>query len=114
MRRTFGALLALSAVPRPSGIHNPTRKQLMVATANFAFAEDDEDRLTNWMLANIEIRAYVTRTDSLAKLERAVGAVLKPPLDQERHPFWMPNPWRQPIAASRKSVREALRGELRL
>jgi hypothetical protein len=112
VRRTFGALLGLSAIPRPSRITAPTRKQLMTMTANFAFNDVEERRLTAWMLSNIEVRAYATRTVALGKLERDVGARLKPPLDQEREPFWAPNPWRVPVATAREGIRLELRRQL--
>ncbi len=108
VRRTFGALLGLSAMPRPSRIEKPTRKQLMTMTANFAFPPAEDELLTEWMLANLQIRAFATRASSLSAVERAVGAALRPPLDQERTPFWMPNPWREPVASARERVRLAV------
>jgi len=83
----------------------------MTATANFAFVAADEVRLTEWMVASIEIRAYATPSASLATLERAVGGQLRPPLDQEREPFWSPNPWREAVASAREHIRHALRSE---
>jgi hypothetical protein len=109
VRRTFGSLLGLAAIPRPSRIENPTRKQLMTMTANFAFAPGEDERLTAWMLANLQIRAFATRASPLGAVERAVGAVLWPPLDQERTPFWSPNPWRDPVASARERIRLAVR-----
>ncbi len=109
VRRTFGALLHLAAIPRPSRSETPTRKQVMVMTANFAFPPAEDEQLTAWMLDNLQIRALATKASGLRAFERAVGAVLRPPLDQERTPFWMPNPWREPVASARERTRLAVR-----
>ena len=114
VRRTFGALLGLSAITRPSTIASPTRKQLMTMTANFAFTRDDDSRLSDWMLANLEIRAFEAVVPWLGDLERAVGAALRPPLDQELKPLWTPNPWRSSVASARERMRLALRTDLGL
>ena len=114
VRRTFGALLGLSATTRPSTIASPTRKQLMTMTANFAFTRDDDSRLSDWMLANLEIRAFEAVVPWLGDLERAVGAALRPPLDQELKPLWTPNPWRSSVASARERMRLALRTDLGL
>jgi hypothetical protein len=114
VRRTFGSLLGLCAITRPSRIVGPTRKQLMTATANFAFEAPDDERLTEWMLTNLEIRVFVTLWSPLKTFERRVGSVLRPPLDQEREPFWSPNPWREPVGRARERNRIALRAGLGL
>lgn len=114
VRRTFGALLELSAIPRPAPGDRPTRRQQMTATANFALSAADERRLTQWMLAHLEMRVYPISTAPLKDLEREVGGRLKPPLDQERVPFWEPNPWREPVARAREKIRTRLRHDLGL
>ena len=114
VRRTLAALLGLRPIPRPSGITNPSRRQLMQATANFGVAPADEERLTTWMLANLDLRTAASGWPSLEKLERKMGAVLKPPLDQERLPMWGPNPWRQIVSDARQSMRDSLRKGLGL
>ena len=114
VRRTFGSLLGLRAIPRPSAIADPTRKQLMTMTANFAFDHDDDVRLTQWMLSNLAIRAFPSSFTPLAALERRVGAAFRPPLDQERKAFWTPNPWRDQVHDARARLRTLLRIELGL
>jgi hypothetical protein len=81
----------------------------MTLTANFAFAPAEDERLTAWMIARLQIRALATKASPLSAVERAVGAALRPPLDQERKPFWMPNPWRVSVASARERIRLALR-----
>ena len=114
VRRTLGALLCLEAIPRSGKVESPTRKQLMTATANFAFTLDDDRRLSEWMFANLDIRTFATTVSPLAYLERAVGRALRPPLDQDPKPFWTPNPWRPFVASARKRIRAGLRLELGL
>jgi hypothetical protein len=109
VRRTFGSLLGLRAIPRPSRIVGPTRKQSITATANFAFEPQDDERLTEWMHTNLEIRVFVATWSPLEHLERLVGGVLRPPLDQEKVPFWSPNPWRPLVALARERNRIRLR-----
>lgn len=41
----------------------------------------------------------------LRHLELAVGAILRPPLDQDRPPMWQPNPWRAQVKAARERLR---------
>jgi hypothetical protein len=112
VRRTCGSLLGLCAISRPSGIVNPTRKQLMTVTANFAFEPTDDRRLTEWMLANLGIRVFPTRWSPLKTLERRVGSLLRPPLDQEKDPLWSPNPWRSSVAGARERNQTRLRAVL--
>jgi hypothetical protein len=112
VRRTFGALLGFKPIPRPSRIMNPDRRQLMTMTANYAFTDEDDSKLTEWMVSHLAIRVFASSHASLGLLERAVGARLRPPLDQEQRPFWEPNPWRIPVAAARKRVRDQLRAQL--
>jgi hypothetical protein len=114
VRRTLAALLGLRPIPRPSGIAKPTRSQLMQATANFGIEAADEEHLTTWMLANLELRTAASGWRPLETLERKVGAALKPPLDQERSPMWGPNPWRAMVTDARQSMRDSLRRELGL
>lgn len=108
-KRTFAGLLGLRSCSRPSKIVNPTRKQLMTGTANFGLIADDENRLTDWMVANLFVRAGTSKWIPLETLERAVGALLRPPLDQERTPMWLPNPWRRQVSAARERLRLAAR-----
>ena len=92
VRRTFGALLCMEAIPRPSRIVKPDRRQLMTMTANYAFAGDDDPKLTEWMVRHLAIRVFPSSYSPLGVLERAVGARLRPPLDQEQRAFWEPIP----------------------
>jgi len=77
----------------------------MKITESFAFPPAEDRHLTAWMLDNLQIRAIATGVSPLGEFERAVGAILRPPLDQERKPFWTPNPWRTPVASARERAR---------
>lgn len=114
VRRTLASLLGLPGIPRPTKLKNPTRKQMMQRTANFALGDDDDIWLSEWMAENLEIRGTSSSYRPLRDLERIVGAQLRPPLDQERVPLWSPNPWRAQVAAARDSTRRELRRTLGL
>ena len=114
VRRTLAALLGLRGIPRPTKLANPTRKQMLQLTANFALGEEDDIWLSAWMAENLAIRGIGSAHRPLRDLERAVAAQLRPPLDQERVPLWSPNPWRAPVADARESTRRELRRELGL
>lgn len=105
LRRTLAALLDLQSCPRPSRIEAPTPEQLQTMTSNYGLLPDDETKLTTWMIENLEVRAAETGSEPLPQLERTVGVVLRPPLDQERTPLWSPNPWRVQVADARARLR---------
>lgn len=113
-RRAVAALLDLESCPRPSRIAHPTRKQLMQMTANFGLVPADEERLTSWMMQKLLVRVVVSDWDPLCQLERALGPMMRPPLDQEKPPLWSPNPWRPPIEAARERLRMQARGKVGL
>jgi hypothetical protein len=114
IRRTLAALLELSPIPRKSGVREPSRRQLMTMSANYSLVESDDLRLTHWMEESLEVRAIEVHREPLKDFERAVGAVLKPPLDQERPPMWTPNPWRIQVGAARGRMRSIVRSEIGL
>jgi hypothetical protein len=105
VRRTFAALLDLESRPRHSRIAQPSERQLRVLTANFDLVAEADEHLSAWMVRSLVVRAAPTSWVPLKDLERAVGAVLCPPLDQERVPMWSPNPWRDQVAAARERLR---------
>lgn len=109
LRRTLAALLDLASCTRPSRIAAPTPEQLRTMTSNYGLTPDDEARLTAWMIENLDVRAAATGSEPLPQLERVVGAVLRPPLDQERTPLWSPNPWRTQVAEARARLRTRAR-----
>jgi hypothetical protein len=106
LRRTLGSLLDLESRPRHTTIEYPTEKQLRTLVTNFDLTEADDDRLTRWMSTNIELCAVASSFTPLRDLERTIGAMLRPPLDQERSPMWQPNPWRAQVAAARRRLRD--------
>lgn len=114
VRRTLAALLGLSPTLRRSRVREPTRKQLMTMSANYSIVGPDDRRLTDWMQQNLEVRGVETTWQPLGGLERAVGAVLKPPLDQETPPMWTPNPWRAQVSEARKRMRSIVRRDVGL
>jgi hypothetical protein len=109
VRRTFAGLLDFESRPRRSGIAAPTPRQLRTITTNFDLTKEDDDRLTEWMQGNLVIRAAISPWNPLGQLERAVGAVLRPPLDQERSPMWEPNPWREQVTDARRRLQSRAR-----
>jgi hypothetical protein len=114
VRRTFAALLDLPVIPRPSRVAHPSRRQLMTMTANYALLAAEDEQLSTWMRENLVVRAVASTWASLTQLERATGAILKPSLDQERVPFWGPNPWRADVAAARERKRNEARRRIGL
>ena len=114
VRRTFAALLVLESQPRRSRLVAPTPKQFRTMTANFDLTDDDEERLTEWMVSNLTVRAATSQWMPLKDLERAVGAMIRPPLDQERKPMWSPNPWRDDVAMRRRRLQSQARAALGL
>jgi hypothetical protein len=111
-RRTFAALLDLESCPRPSRIAAPTPKQIERCITNYGLVPDDERRLTEWMIASLEVRSFASAWQPLNELERAAGAKLRPPFDQGRSPLWEPNPWRPYVAQRRRALRERARAAL--
>ena len=98
VRRSVGAILKaelrLTAIPRAAG-SSATNIQ------NFRFADDGEERLTNWMLANLECSNYRHDGDIVA-LERQLIADHGPPLCLK---LWR-NPQGRAIRALRKFCRD--------
>ena len=76
LRRSIGALLkeelALVAMPRGSGRTESNYR-------NYRFKPDGEDRLTSWMMENLEVGIYPTGGDHEA-VEKVLIAALQPPL----------------------------------
>lgn len=112
VRRTLAALLDLESVPRRTRIVDPTPKKVQTLVTNFDLAEHDDQYLSRWMVGNLEVCGFASSFSPLKDLERAIGAVLRPPLDQERSPMWQPNPWRQYVAERRQILRERARSHL--
>jgi hypothetical protein len=112
VRRTFAALLDLESCPRPSKIQHPSEPQIRRGLTNYGLIEEDDQKLTAWMEKNLDVRAAVSEWSPLEELERAAGAILKPPLDQERRALWAPNPWRAHVADRRAVLRERARSRL--
>jgi hypothetical protein len=112
VRRTFGALLGFSPTLRPTRLTRPTQRQLMTMSANYGLRPPDERRLTEWMCEQLDVRTFASDWTPLKQLERAVGALLKPPLDQERPPMWHPNPWYEFVAAARERLRHEVRRQI--
>lgn len=113
VRRTLASLLDLQSVPRRSGIRTPTPKQLQTMTTNFDLSPQDDDTLTRWMAEHIVLRATPSHWRPLRDLELAVGAVLRPPLDQDRPPMWSPNPWRDQVATARRRLGDRAKAHVR-
>lgn len=109
LRRTFAALLDLQSQPRRTKILKPTPQQLRTMATNFDLTADDDVRLTGWLAENVVLRAAVSRWAPLRDLELAVGAILRPPLDQDRPPMWAPNPWRPQVTAARRRLQARAR-----
>ncbi|MEX1046420.1 MAG: GIY-YIG nuclease family protein [Actinomycetota bacterium] len=109
LRRSLGALLDLESTPRKSRQATPDEKQLATLIQNYDLEEADDERLTEWMSKNLTVSVAPSSWKPLRDLERAVGAVLKPPLDQDRPPMWEPNPWREQVALVRGRLRERAR-----
>ena len=109
LRRTLASLLDLESRPRRTTIERPTQKQLRTLVTNFDLTDADDERLSRWMSENLEVVAAASAFTPLSDLERAVGAILHPPLDQERSPMWEPNPWRDQVAAARRRLRDRAR-----
>jgi hypothetical protein len=109
LRRTLASLLDLESRPRRTSIVNPTPKQVRILVTNFDLAERDDDHLTRWMVQHLEVCGVASTFSSLKKVERALGAELRPPLDQERPPMWRSNPWRDHVADRRQALRERAR-----
>ncbi len=109
VRRTFGALLDLESCPRRTTLISPTPRQLRTLTANYDLIPDDDDKLTAWMSSNLIIRGARSDWQPLRDLERAVGAIMRPPLDQEPRPMWEPNPWRSQVSDARERLRRRAR-----
>src|SRR5439155_13359997 len=101
--------LDLQSQPRRTSIAHPTAKQLRTMTTNFDLPQEDDDRLTDWLAANIAVRADQSAWQPLVDLERAVGAILRPPLDQGRPPMWEPNPWHAQVMAARRRLQARAR-----
>ena len=109
LRRTLASLLDLESRPRRTNIAYPTPEQVRALVANFDLAERDDERLTRWMAQHLTVCGVASIFSPLRKVERAVGAELRPPLDQERPPMWSPNPWRDYVAECRQALRERAR-----
>lgn len=105
VRRTLAALLDMDSCPRHNNISSPTHGQLLDLTSHYGLEGAEEGRLTEWMTENLVIRVAPSDWTPLEDLERAVGAVLCPPLDQAKKPLWGPNPWRQPVSCARERLR---------
>jgi hypothetical protein len=112
LRRTLASLLDLESRPRRTRIDHPTEKQLRTLVSNFDLTEVDDERLSHWMCLHLEVCAAPSAFTPLRHLERAVGASLHPPLDQERLPMWTPNPWRDQVKAARCRLRDRARATL--
>jgi hypothetical protein len=112
LRRTVASLLDLESRPRRTRIKNPTPRQLQTLVANFDLTERDDERLTRWMAEHLEVCGAASTFAQLKDLERALGVVLRPPLDQERPPMWEPNPWRAHVADRRRALRERAQSHL--
>jgi hypothetical protein len=97
-RRSLGAILYrqlhLKAIPRGSGLSATN-------CTNFRFTEDGEERLTQWMLKNLEYAIYPCGGD-IASLETQLIRESEPPLNLTK---WR-NPQKQKIAALRKQCRD--------
>jgi hypothetical protein len=97
-RRSIGAILKkalnLTAIPRAPGLSETNYK-------NFRFAEDGEDRLTQWMRVNLEYSIYPFDGD-VDELERRLIVENEPPLNLIK---WR-NPQNQKIRALRKACIE--------
>lgn len=109
LRRTLASLLDLESRPRRSTIADPTPEQARTLVANFDLTPSDDERLTSWMAQHLTVFAVPSIFRPLKMVERAVGAELRPPLDQERSPMWSPNPWRAHVAERRQVLRERAR-----
>jgi hypothetical protein len=90
-----------------------TPKQLQTMTTNFDLSPQDDDTLTRWMAEHIVLRAAPSHWRPLRDLELAVGAVLRPPLDQDRPTMWSPNPWRDQVATARRRLRDRAKAHVR-
>ena len=106
LRRTLASLLDMESRPRRTGIEHPTPEQLRTLITNFDLTEADDERLTRWMAENLDVCGSASRFSPLGDVERAVGAILHPPLDQERSPMWGPNPWREQVKEARLRLRD--------
>jgi hypothetical protein len=108
-RRTLASLLDLESRPRRTTIEHPTPKQLQTLVSNFDLTESADGVLSRWMKENLLVCAAASTFTPLRDLERAVGAVLRPPLDQDRPPMWTPNPWRPQVSEARGRLRDRAR-----
>jgi hypothetical protein len=109
LRRTLASLLDLESRARKTRILDPTPQQLRTLTANFDLSEHDDEVLSEWMAEHLRVCGLASRFSPLTKVERSVGAELRPPLDQERPPMWQPNPWRRFVADHRQVLRDRAR-----
>jgi hypothetical protein len=93
-------------------IVNPTLRQVRTLVANSDLADTDDECLTKWMVRHLEVCGFASSFSPLKNLEQAVGAVLRPPLNQGRPPMWQPNPWRRVVANHRQVLRGRARSYL--
>ena len=100
VRRSLGAILkqplSLRAVPRSSGSSESNVR-------NFIFTPDGEERLTDWMLRNLEVAVHVA-----ADIEQ-----LEPLLIRQLRPLLNLNRWPNPDRAAIKRLRKMCADEAR-
>jgi hypothetical protein len=94
LRRSLGAILkqelGLSAAPRGLG---KTRTDMI----NYRFASGSEEKLTQWMLNNLDY-SYVRIEEDIPDLEKQLIRCLEPPLNL--------TDWRNPQGKAVKRLRE--------
>jgi hypothetical protein len=100
-RRSLGAILkqnlGLPAIPRGSG------KSAKDMTC-YRFADDGEQRLTDWMVKHLEY-SFAVLEDGIGAVERALIECLRPPLNLDK---WK-NPQKKAIMRLRKACADEAR-----
>jgi GIY-YIG catalytic domain-containing protein len=97
-RRSLGAILKgrlkLKAIPRAPGLSETNYR-------NFRFTDGGEERLTAWMLSNLEYAVYPCASDDMVHLEKRLIRENEPPLNLTG---WA-NPQKRKIVALREECK---------